>query len=88
MISEITGADLLAWRLSAVLSQADAAAMIGLPVGTYVEYERGDRPIRYPRLVALACAAIAEGVPPWRTPPDMHVERPRRGRPRKKAAVI
>lgn len=75
-------ADLLAWRVVAALTQPAAAALLGLPLRTYIEWETGRRPVRQPRLVALAMGAVAADVPPWQTPPDLAVARPRRGRPR------
>lgn len=78
--------DLRAWRMLTGLTQEAAALQLGVPLSSYAGWERG-LPIRHPRLVALALAAIHEGMPPWQTPPDLVVEPPRRGRPRK-AIVI
>lgn len=83
----LTGADLRAWRISSGLTQDVAAGQLQVPLATYIYWERGD-PIRHPHILALALAAIHEGVPPWRTPPDLVVDAPRRGRPPRKAVVI
>jgi len=84
----LTGAALRAWRtLAGFTTQQMAADHLGVPLRTYIRWEHGNL-IRHPRLLALAMAAIHEGVPPWRTPPDLLIDdAPRRGRPRK-AVVI
>lgn len=80
----MTGPELRAWRACAGLTQAEAAKCLGLPARTYQRWERGETPIAHPYLVALAAAAIIEGIPPWQAPADMaDLGTPRpRGRPR------
>lgn len=62
----MTPADLRAWRERLSLTQGEAAKRLGLGKSTYVNYERGARsdgyPVRIPRTVALACAAVALGL--------------------------
>jgi len=65
----MTPADLHAWRQRLGLSKAGAAAALGLSYSAYRYYEAGQRdgkPVEIPRTVALACAAVAVGLPPWR----------------------
>lgn len=53
---------LTAWRKRLRLSKVGAARALGCSAVTVLKYERGITPI--PRYIALACAAIALGVPP------------------------
>lgn len=66
----MTPTDLQAWRQRLGLSKAEAAEALGLSYSGYRYYEAGERdgkPVEIPRTVALACAAIAFGLPPWRS---------------------
>lgn len=84
----IAPADLRAWRMLAGLTQEGAAMHLGVPLPTYIRWERG-LGIRHPRVLALAMGAIEEGVPPWQAPADLALPGPRRrGRPRRKPVVI
>jgi len=59
----VTPASLIAWRERlGIRSQAAAARMLGVARNTYAGYESGSQPI--PLYIALACAAIAFGLPP------------------------
>jgi transcriptional regulator with XRE-family HTH domain len=53
---------LTAWRERLHLNARAAAAALGCSRTTLAAYERGK--VRIPRYIALACAAIAQGVPP------------------------
>ena len=55
---------LKAWRERLSWTKTKAAESLGLSPNGYYAYETGQRPI--PRHVALACAAIAHGLPPIR----------------------
>lgn len=84
----VTPDDLRAWRVLAGLTQDAAAVQLGVPLHTYIRWERG-LGIRHPRILALALAAIRDGMPPWRTPSDLVIDAPRRrGRPARKAAIV
>lgn len=62
--------DLVSWRRHLGLKKTEAATALGIGVRTLNQYEdgqnhRGDpRPI--PRHIALACSALAFGLPPYR----------------------
>lgn len=58
----MTAATLLAWRNRLGLNKSEAAIALGLSRNGYEAYEAGRN--RIPRHVALACAAIAYGLPP------------------------
>ena len=63
----VTPDSLKAWRERLGLNKTEASAALGLSINAYAAYERGHyngarRPI--PKYVALACAALALGVPP------------------------
>ncbi len=63
----MTAASLKSWRESLRLNKAEACAALGLSPNAYAAYERGHyngqlRPI--PKHVALACAAISNGLEP------------------------
>jgi transcriptional regulator with XRE-family HTH domain len=53
---------LLAWRKRLKLRQIEAARALGISPNALRTYETGERPV--PLYVALACAAIAHGLPP------------------------
>lgn len=66
----MTPADLAAWRQHMGYSQRAAAAALGVTLATYQRLERGaawsnDAAVTIDRRTALACAAIAAGIPPW-----------------------
>lgn len=57
------------WRTRMGLSQRDAAQALGLALSTYQDQERGINrgtcePIRTPRSLLLACAALERALPP------------------------
>lgn len=71
----MTPSDFRAWRAALGLTQAQAAARLGLSVSTIKTYESGFLrrrdahtgelvEVEIPRTVALACAAIAAGLKP------------------------
>lgn len=67
----MTADDFKAWRKAMNLSQAKAAEALGVSKPTIENYERGrrredGRPVEIPKTVALACAALAYGLPAWR----------------------
>jgi len=67
----MTPDDFKAWRKAMGWNQTEAAEALGLSLGTIGNYERGSRredgrPAPVPRTVALACAAVAAGLRPWR----------------------
>lgn len=57
----MTAAEFIAWRERLGLNQAKAAEALGTGPNQPRAYERG-QPI--PKYIALACAAIAHGLPP------------------------
>ena len=60
--SPLTADRLRAWRKRLRLSQQTAADQLGMSLRQYADYERGHAVIPTP--VALACSAIAYGLPP------------------------
>ena len=66
----MTPTDLTAWRQRLGLTKGQAAEALGVSYSMYRYYERGARhdgtPVYIPYTVALACAAVAYGLPPWR----------------------
>lgn len=54
-------ADLKSWRARQNLSQERAAEVLGCAKASIARWEKGQR---IPRYIALACAAIAHGIPP------------------------
>lgn len=82
----LTASDLRAWRISSGLTQDAAAAQLQVPLRTYAQWEGGEPP-HHTHILALALNAIREGVPAWQTPPDLVIDAPRRGRP-KKAIIV
>lgn len=67
---------LSAWRQHMGYSQRKAAAELGVTLPTYQRLERGAEwadgsPVQIDRRTALACAALAAGLPEWSpTPPN------------------
>ncbi len=58
----MTGADFAAWRARLGMNKTSAAKALDLSRNSIIAYETGRAPI--PRHVALACTAIAHGLPP------------------------
>jgi predicted transcriptional regulator len=63
------------WRKAMDLTQKDAAALLGLSEFTLINYEAGHRrddgsPVVVPKYIALACAAIAEGITEYDGPEE------------------
>lgn len=58
----LTAASLIAWRNRLGFKKAEAARRLGVSWTTYASYETGKTKI--PLYVALACSAIAHGLPP------------------------
>lgn len=59
----MTPADLRAWIEMRNLTDTEAAAEIGCSPNQLRKWLRGELPIK--RTVALACSALAFGLPPW-----------------------
>lgn len=55
---------LIEWRTRLGLNKSEAALRLGLSRRAYGAYEAGES--RIPLYVALACAAVAYGLPPMR----------------------
>jgi len=58
----MTPESLRAWRARRKWSKTEAARQLGISTNAYAYYESGRWPIK--KHIALACAAIALGVPP------------------------
>lgn len=58
----MTPTTLIAWRERLGLTRIEAARRLGLSRNGYSAYETGKN--RIPQYIALACAAIAFGLPP------------------------
>jgi transcriptional regulator with XRE-family HTH domain len=58
----MTPTTLAAWRERLGLNRSEAALALGLSRNGYTRYEEGVAPI--PLYIALACAALAYGLPP------------------------
>lgn len=59
----MTPEQLRQWRQSLDFSQAEAARRLLVTLRGYERWEAGTR--RPPAHLALACAAVAKGLPPW-----------------------
>lgn len=66
----MTPEDFCAWRRRMGWKKNRAASELGIGVRTLDYYEAGARhdgqPVTIPRHIALACAALAFGLPPYR----------------------
>lgn len=63
----MTADDFIAWRAHMKINRAEAARRLGAHPNSITNYERGRTEI--PLHVALACAALAFNLPPWRPQP-------------------
>jgi DNA-binding XRE family transcriptional regulator len=66
----MTPTDLAAWRAHMAMTQRAAAESLGVSLSTYQQWERGasfrdGAPMQPDTRTALACAALAAGIPPW-----------------------
>lgn len=59
----MTPADFMSWRKHRGLTGAAAARALGVAPNTITAYEKGRT--RIPLYIALACMALAAGLPPW-----------------------
>jgi hypothetical protein len=57
----MTPAELQAWMDGLLWDKKTAAARLGIARSTLDRYLKGEKPI--PRYIALACSAIAQGLP-------------------------
>jgi DNA-binding XRE family transcriptional regulator len=62
----MTADDLKAWRAMLNLNLTQAGEQLGVHRNSMRNYESGETAI--PLTVALACAALAFNLPPWRAP--------------------
>lgn len=73
--NEMTPADFRAWHDAMGYTYETGAEALGVSRGTYADWLAGrsrttGRPIKISRLVALACAALADGVGEWAAAED------------------
>ncbi len=66
----MTPSDFRAWQSSMGISVRAAADLLGVVPSTVQAYRTGisrstGQPVAVPRVVALACAALAAGLGPW-----------------------
>lgn len=59
----MTDTDWIAWRAHLGISNAEAARRLGIGKNVPAGYETGKK---IPRYIALACAALAFGLPGWK----------------------
>jgi transcriptional regulator with XRE-family HTH domain len=59
----MTRTDFIDWRKRLGINRAEASRRLGIAPNTVTAYEHGRSPI--PRVVALACMALVNGLPPW-----------------------
>lgn len=64
----MTAQSLTAWRSRLGLNKSEAAKRLGLSRNALEAYERGTR--RTPLYIALACSALAYGLPPIGSKPE------------------
>ena len=84
------GPDFKRWRKAQGWSQKDAAEQLGLKrrvVQYYEKGERGDKAVKIPRAVRLACYALSVGVDDYSGPPKSK-DRDDDDRPKKKSKKI
>ena len=62
----MTGADFVAWREQLGITRTEACVRLGLHANSITNYEKGRTTI--PLYIALACAAVAKKLKPWRQP--------------------
>lgn len=67
----MTPATLLAWRQRLGFNRSEAASALGLSRNAYTAYEENKplsngKPRKIPEYIALACQAIANGLPPMK----------------------
>jgi DNA-binding XRE family transcriptional regulator len=60
----MTATSLIEWRERLGLNKSEAALRLGVSRRAYGAYEAGEN--RIPLYIALACAAVANGLPPMR----------------------
>jgi transcriptional regulator with XRE-family HTH domain len=58
----VTPASLTSWRIRLGLNKSEASRRLGLSRNALEAYEKGER--RIPLYIALACSALAYGLPP------------------------
>jgi len=74
----MTPAQFAAWRERLHLSKRAAAEALGVHPETIANYESGQRRdtgkrVEIPRAIALACSAIAHGLPPYGGPAEVAI---------------
>ncbi len=62
MSEAMSADDFLAWLDERGISGREAARQLGVSNDTITRYKRNGAPLH----IALACAAICQGLPPWR----------------------
>lgn len=63
----MTPEQLKAWRERMQWTQQQAADKLGITVKNYWAHEAGQSKLGIPRTIALACAALANGLGPWQS---------------------
>lgn len=69
----MTPSDIKAWREAMHYTHRQAAEALGVQLVSYQRMERGadfasGKPVSIDLRTALACAALAAGLPPWKAP--------------------
>ncbi len=72
-MSLMTPSDIKAWREAMQYTHRQAAEALGVQLVSYQRMERGadfasGKPVSIDLRTALACAALAAGLPPWPAP--------------------
>lgn len=62
-VEPMTGEDFIGWREARGFNRLQAEAALGISRETIRAYETGRHAV--PRYIALACAAVAAGLPPY-----------------------